>query len=191
MSTVQLADGKRASASSSSVTSIIVRLVLLFAIDAFVIWFAINLFSNEAYFFAAAVILAAVGANIIILRHDAYPLRWMLIGLVLLLLFSIYPNIFTIYVAFTNFGDGHLLAKDQAIAQIQKERYLPEGGSAYSWTAFESDDGVYALWLLDEAGTGYFALPGEPLQQLAAGEGGVGELDDDGIPKTIEGYKRL
>lgn len=191
MSMVQLADGKQPSTSSSSVSAIIVRLLLLFAIDAFAIWLTFNLFANEAFFFAAAIIIATVGANIIILRNDLYPLRWMLIGLILLLLFSIYPNLFTIFVAFTNFGDGHLLAKDQAITQIQKERFLPEGGNAYSWTAFESDDGDYALWLLDEAGTGYFALPGEPLQQLAAGEDGVGEFDDDGIPKTIAGYKRL
>lgn len=191
MSTVQLADGKDSSSASSSVTAIIVRLLLLFAIDAFAIWFTINLFSNEAYFFAAAIIVAVVSANIIILRNDLYPLRWMLIGLILLLLFSIYPNIFTIYVAFTNFGDGHLLAKDQAIAQIQKERYLPEGGSAYRWTAFEADDGGYALWLVDVDGTGFLALPGEPLQQLTAGEDGVGEFDDAGVPKTIEGYTRL
>ncbi|MCA9944415.1 MAG: ABC transporter permease subunit [Anaerolineales bacterium] len=191
MSALQLAGGKKPSAPSSSLTSILIRLVLLFAIDGFAVWFTINLFANEAYFFAAAVIFVTVMANVIILRRDMYPLRWMLIGLVMMVLFSIYPNLFTIFVAFTNFGDGHLLAKDQAIAQIQKERYLPEGGSAYRWTAFEGDDGSYALWLLDADGVGYLAVPDEPLLQAAPGEAGVGELDSNGIPTTIEGYTRL
>ncbi len=191
MSALQLDNGKKTSASSSSLVTIIARLVLLFAIDAFAIWFTLNLFANESYFFGGAIIVVTAMANIIILHRDLYPLRWMLIGLIMMMLFSIYPNLFTIFVAFTNFGDGHLLAKEQAITQITKERYLPEGGIAYQWTAFEGDDGEYALWLLDEAGVGYLAVPGEPLVQAAPGEAGVGEFDGDGIPKTIEGYKRL
>ncbi len=191
MSALQLDNGKKKSASSSSLTSIIVRLVLLFAIDTFAIWFTLNLLANEAYFFAAAIAVVTIIANVTILHRDLYPLRWMLIGLTMMILFSIYPNLFTVYVAFTNFGDGHLLAKDQAITQITKERYLPEGGSAYQWTAFEGADGEYALWLLDATGVGYLAVPGEPLLQAAPGEAGVGELDSEGIPKTIEGYKRL
>lgn len=191
MSALQVAGGKKPSAPSSSLTSILIRLVLLFAIDGFAIWFMVNLFANEAYFLAAAVIFVTVMANVVILRRDMYPLRWMLIGLVMMVLFSIYPNLFTIFVAFTNFGDGHLLAKDQAIVQIQRERYLPEGGAAFRWTAFEREDGVYALWLVDTAGVGYLALPDEPLVQLASGEAGVGELDSSGVPVTIEGYTRL
>lgn len=191
MSLVQLANGKRSSASSSSLLSIVIRLLLLFAIDAFAIWFTLNLLTNGAYFFAAAIAIVTIVTNVIILRRDMYPLRWMLVGLVMMMLFSIYPNLFTIFVAFTNFGDGHLLAKDQAITQITKERYLPEGGNAYRWTAFERGDGEYALWLLDEAGVGYLAVPGEPLLQALPGEAGVGDFDGNGIPKTIEGYTRL
>lgn len=193
MSNVQLTGGrkKRASAPSTSLVNILLRLVLLAAIDVFAVWFAINLVSDGVYFLATAVALVAFGANYIILRYDLYPLRWMLIGLIFLIMFSIYPNIFTIYIAFTNFGDGHLLTKDQAIAQIEKERYLPEGGAAYTWTAFKAGEGEYALWLQDANGIGYLAKPGEPLQQVGPGEAGIGELDDKGIPKTIEGYKRL
>ena len=192
MSFAQLINGKnKSSASSASVTSILLRLILLMAIDAFGIWLILNLYTNEAIILAVAFTLVVGAANIIILRHDAYPLRWMLIGLVLMAMFSIYPNLFTIFIAFTNFGDGHLLDKNQAIEQIVKARYLPEGGNAYDWTAFKSDEDAYALWLLDDEGVGYLALPNEPLQQHQTGEAGIGEFDDDGIPKTIEGYTRL
>jgi ABC-type sugar transport system permease subunit len=106
-------------------------------------------------------------------------------------LFTIYPILFTIWVSFTNYGEGHLVTKEQSIDQILKLKYLPETGTAYSWTAFKSPEGDYALWLKDPEGIGYLATPGELHPQPQPGELGIGELDDGGIPKTIEGYQRL
>jgi ABC-type sugar transport system permease subunit len=115
----------------------------------------------------------------------------MVVGLVLMALFTIYPIIFTIWVSFTNYGEGHLITQEQAIDQILKEKYLPETGKAYTWTAFKSPEGEYVLWLKDTDGNGYLAAPGEPLAQPQPGESGVGEFDNQGIPETIEGYSRL
>ena len=67
-------------------------------------------------------------------------------------MFTIYPIFFTIWVSFTNYGEGHLITKTQAIDQILKAKYLPETGLAYTWTAFKTPDGVYALWLEDRTG---------------------------------------
>jgi ABC-type sugar transport system permease subunit len=125
------------------------------------------------------------------LRREAYPLRWMVVGLVLMTLFTIYPILFTIWVAFTNYGEGHLITKEQAVDQILDLTYLPETGRSYTWTAFRSADGEYALWLLDAEGNGYLALPGQPLSQPQPGEAGVGPLDENGIPESIEGYQKL
>jgi len=115
----------------------------------------------------------------------------MIIGLVLMAMFTIYPIIFTVWVSFTNYGEAHLVTKEQAISQILKEKYLPTTGKAYGWTAFKSPQGDYALWLIDSEGNGYLAKQGEPLAQPKPGEMGVGPLDSKGIPETIEGYKRL
>ncbi len=76
----------------------------------------------------------------------------MAIGLSALLLFSIFPIIYTTYVAFTNYGDGHLLSRTQAINQIQAETYLPEEGKAFEWIAYRSDVGEYMLWIKDAEG---------------------------------------
>ena len=119
-----------------------------------------------------------------------YPLRWMLLGLVMMAMFAIWPIILTVFVAFTNYGDGHLLTKPQSIEQITKERFVPEGGAAYSWTGYVNDAGEYALWLQNDAGESFLAFPGTPL--IPAGEAeGIGELDEDGIPTEIAGYERL
>jgi ABC-type sugar transport system permease subunit len=167
------------------------RFAILIAVDAFTVWFLIRLFSLGYYPLAAAVIVILVFVNYVMLRQEAYPIRWMVIGLVLMGLFTIYPIVFTIWVSFTNYGEGHLVTKEQAIDQILRAKYLPETGKAYSWTAFKSPEGNYALWLQDAEGNSFLALPGQPLTQPQPGESGVGELDDRGIPDTIEGYKRL
>ena len=169
----------------------LVRLALLIAIDAAVIWFLNKLVSLGYLPVAITILIITIFVNVVLLRKEAYPLRWMVIGFVLMALFTIYPIFFTVWVSFTNYGEGHLITKEQAIEQILKLKYLPETGRAYSWTAFKSPEGGYALWLVDAEGNGYLAKPGEPLSQPQPGALGIGELDDKGIPKTIEGYQRL
>jgi len=166
-------------------------LAILIAADAIVIWFLIKLVDLGYYPFAAAVLIIALFVNVVMLRKETYPIRWMVIGLVLMALFTIYPIIFTVWVAFTNYGEGHLITKQQAVDQFERQTYLPPAGKAYSWAAYKSPEGDYVLWLKDADGNGYLAAPGEPLTQPQPGEAGIGELDDNAIPLTIEGYQRL
>jgi ABC-type sugar transport system permease subunit len=191
MTSLSSQDIPKRKTSSRPVLPVILRLFLLVAIDAAIGWFTSKLVSLGYLPFAAALLLIALVVNIVLLLRKAYPLRWMIIGLVLMGLFTIYPIFFTIWVSFTNYGEGHLVTEEQAIAQILKIKYLPEKGMAYTWTAFKTPEGNYALWLKDAQGNGFLAKPGEPLSQPKPGESGVGELDSNGIPKTIEGYQRL
>ncbi len=167
------------------------RLAIVVVIDSLVVWFILRLMALGYYPLAAAIGLIALVVNVVMLRKEAYPIRWMVVGLVLMALFTIYPIIFTVWVAFTNYGDGHLITKEQAVDQLSRQTYLPAEGKAYSWTAFKSPEGEYALWLVDEEGIGYLAKPGVPLAQPLPGELGVGEFDAGGIPQEIEGYDRL
>jgi ABC-type sugar transport system permease subunit len=166
-------------------------LALLIAFDAGVVWLLNRLIGFGYYPLAAAIVAIALFVNFVLLRRAAYPLRWMVVGLVLMAMFTIYPIIFTVWVAFTNYGEGHLITKQQAIDQILDLTYLPETGRSYAWTAYRSEAGDYALWLIDAEGQGYLAVPGQPLSQPQPGEAGVGPLDEDGIPETIAGYQRL
>ncbi len=192
MSSLQALPGRKNRLSFTvSVRSLLLRLGFLFVADAFALWFLINLVALGYYPLATAFGLLALLINVVLLRQGAYPLRWMVIGIFFMTLFAIYPILFTVWVAFTNYGDGHLLTKEQAIAQILNEKYLPETGKAFSWTAYRNEQGEYALWLIDADGTGYLAKPGEPIRPVTPGQEGVGELDDQGIPVSIEGYQRL
>jgi arabinogalactan oligomer / maltooligosaccharide transport system permease protein len=169
----------------------LLRMGIVIVVDFFVAWLLINLGSLGYYPLAAGFFIITLFVNVIVLRKEAYPLRWMVVGLVLMALFTIYPIFFTVWVSFTNYGESHLITKQQAIDQILNEKYLPPAGKAYMWTAFKSAQGDYALWLIDPAGNGYLAKPGEEVTQPKPGEAGVGALDSKGIPKTIAGYQRL
>jgi ABC-type sugar transport system permease subunit len=182
---------KTKASSPASAFPRLVRLALLIVGDTALVWFLGKLVSLGYIPLAAVALAIAIFVNIVLWRQKAYPVRWMVVGLVLMALFTIYPIFFTIWVSFTNYGEGHLITQEQAIEQILKAKYLPETGRAYTWTAFKSPEGDYALWLEDVEGNGYLAKPGAPLTQPQPGEAGIGELDDKGIPRTIEGYKRL
>ena len=166
------------------------RMVLLLAINAMALWFAFQAFGEGFFALGGAIAIITAVVNYIILVRDMYPLRWMVVGLVMMLMFSIYPIILTGIVAFTNYGDGHLLTKQQSIEQILKERYLPEGGAAFTWTGFINEADEYVLFLQNEVGEGFVAYPGRELIPTAEATD-LGELDGDGIPAGIGDYKRL
>jgi len=169
----------------------IIRFILLILFDAGAVWLIRNALINGFDQMVAVITVIAVVFTVIYLHPKAQPFRWMSFGLGFLILFTIYPIVFTIYIAFTNYGDGHLLTKEQALPLIEKQTFLPETGKSYSWTAFKSDSGEYALWLINSDGESFLAKPGEEIQPAHAGDPGIGEADSKGIPTSIEGYNRL
>ncbi len=167
------------------------RVLLLIIADAVIGWVISRFISLGYNPMVIALLVITLAVNIILVVKKAYPLRWMVVGLILMAMFTIYPILFTVWVAFTNYGEGHLITQEQALGQILQEKYLPEEGKAYRWTAYKSPDGEYVLWLIDADGNSYLAKPEQPLTQPQPGEAGLGKFDDEGIPETIEGYQRL
>jgi ABC-type sugar transport system permease subunit len=171
--------------------SLLLRIIFILVFDAGAVWFVSNTITRGFIQLAVVIGVIAVMFNLIFLIPRAYPFRWMAFGLGFLILFTVYPILFTIYVAFTNYGDGHLLTKEQALPLILKATYLPETGKSYSWTAYKSDAGEYALWLVNAEAQSFLAKPGEAITPAQPGDPGIGEADSKGIPQTIEGYQRI
>lgn len=169
----------------------VVNVVGVAALGAGVIWLVSGLMSDGLYPLASALSAVYVFLALVYLRPTFTPLRWLAVGIAIALIFTLYPILYTFYLSVTNMGSGHLMSKAQAIARLEAQLYLPEEGQTYQWAAFQSSDGSYALWLVPEEGAGLLALPGEPLEAIAPGERGVGPLDEDGFPTSIEGYVRL
>ena len=179
----------------SSFTSII-TLVIVLAVDLLLGYITYQLASMGYLPLTVVFIIIILLISAAFLVPKLSHLRWMAVGLSAWLLFSIFPILFTIYNAFTNYGDGHLITQAQAIEQISQRTYLPETSKAYSWVAYRSEDNDYLLWLKDDQGNTFIARPVESegeerVFDVVPGENGIGELDEDGAPLTIEGYTRL
>lgn len=182
---------RRPLAPADSPLNVMLRGIFVVLFDIGAVWFIIKAVGFGSVQLGIVLGIIAVLLNLIFLLPQAYPFRWMAIGLAFLILFVIYPIIFTVYIAFTNYGDGHFLTKEQAVIQIEKITYLPEAGSSYTWTAYKSEAGTYALWLVDAEGNSFLAKPGEPITPAKPGDPGIGEADSKGIPKSLEGYKLI
>ncbi len=191
MATVQLKKQNDSPFGLDGSFSSILRILVLITIDISAVWFIAQTIQLGFTPLAAVLSFVILMVNVVLLLERFSPIRWMVLGLSMMVIFVIYPILFTVYVAFTNYGDGHLVTKEQAINQIVSRTYLPEEGRAYRWTAFRSAENEYVLWLIDEAGVGRLAAPGEEIREVTPGEDGIGELDANGIPETIEGYTRL
>lgn len=149
----------------------------------------IYLFANdEVWFLVAALVAITLMVNVINLWPDMYPLQWMTPAFAIIILMVIYPLVYTVYVAFTNYGDGHILTKAQVIDRLEGTKFLPEGGRSYSWTAFTDDSGEYALWLVDVDGDAFFVTQDDPLQPVDFATAGV---EPGQIPDTYRGFERM
>lgn len=171
--------------------SMLMRYVFIGLFDAGAGWFMFSTWKLGYDQLTIVIAIITVLMNAIFLLKQAYPYRWMAVGLAFMILFTIYPILFTIYIAFTNYGDGHLLTKEQALPIIQETTYLPEAGRSFTWTAYKSDQGDYALWLVDPDGNTFLAKPEEAIVAAKPGDPGIGEADGKGIPQTIDGFTRL
>jgi len=175
---------------SATLGGMAIRLILLAIFDVLAVWLIYGLFGDGYWPLGVMISLITIFVNIVMLRAGMYPMRWMVIGLSLMALLSVYPILYTVWIAFTNYGDGHLLTQQQSIDTLERQTYLPETGAAYSWTAFQTPEGEYALWLIGPDGHSFIARPDQPLEEVTDPEQ-YGPLDENGIPLGIEGYKRL
>ena len=176
----------------STLSTLWQRIFGLVIIDAIAIWFVYSLLvlgGTFGAFLASAIIIVTIGVNVVFLREDLYPLRWLSPGLALMILLVVYPVIFTVFLSLTNYGTGHLISKEEAIAQIEQVTYVPETGMSFTYTAFNSpSDNTYLIWVQSPTGETQLLGPGIVVDPE---EIGAGPLDADGIPESIPGYQRL
>lgn len=171
--------------------SYLANLLIAGSVLVLILWLITRLMTDGLFPLASALSAIAVFVAMVYLRPRFSPYRWLGIGIALSVLFTVYPIVYTFYISVTNMGSGHLMTKAQAITRIEALQFLPEEGLTYKWTAFQSATGDYALWLQPKEGAGLLAKPGESFQAATPGSGGIGALDENGVPVSIEGYTRL
>lgn len=174
-----------------SVTDILGRLLALAFIDAIALAFAYGLVGGGLWLGAVVLLLVTAVINAAFLVDRLYPLRWMSPGLLLMMLMVVYPLLYTGYIALTNYGQGHILSKQQVIDRFENETYT--SAEALSWRAYRSPDGRFLIWLTDAQGN---QLIGDPatngLTPVDPTDPRLGPLDpEDGLPTSIGDFQKL
>jgi ABC-type sugar transport system permease subunit len=174
-----------------SVADILGRLAALSVIDAVALAFGYGLVGGGLW--PAAIVLLIITAiiNIAFLVDRLYPLRWISPGLLLLVLMVVYPLLYTGYIAFTNYGQGHILSKQQVIDRLEEDTFT--GGAALTWRAYRSPGGSFLLWLTDDQGNQLLgdATTGQ-VGPVDPADPRLGPIDpEDGLPTRIGDYDKL
>lgn len=149
-----------------SITALLLRLVGLAIIDAFAIIMANALIGNGLWPAAVVLAIVTIGINWVFIDERLYPLRWLSPGLLMMLLMVVYPLGFTIYVALTNYSDGHILSKEQVLSQFTGEYFQPENATVYTPTVYVSSDTAFLVVFTDPQGNNLAGTPTETLKPL-------------------------
>ncbi|QAY60458.1 ABC transporter permease subunit [Microbacterium protaetiae] len=178
--------GKRAAAVAEAASAgwkvWLAKIVLLGIIDALAIYAVLVLIGQGQWLVPAIVVVVAVAINIVYLVPGLLPAKYLTPGLVFLFVFQIFVVLYTIYIAFTNYGSGHISTKDDAVnALMQQSQSRVENSPTFPVKVLERDGGFY--FLTTDPDTGAFVIGGEdqPLAPVAgadaAGAPGFTTLD--------------
>jgi arabinogalactan oligomer/maltooligosaccharide transport system permease protein len=112
--------GRRAGPrSTTTTTGLVVKIVLLGLVLAIAIFAAFPLVEQEQWLGLALVVGVTALLFWIYLSPRRIPAKYLVPGTLFLLAFQVFPVLYTMSTAFTNFGDAHRGSKEQAIQAIE------------------------------------------------------------------------
>ena len=162
------------------------QIIVLGLLDGIAIWVGTALAVQTHYLTAVMIALGAAGINYVYLSKRAYPMRYLLPGLAFLFAMVVYPIGYSVYISFTNLSTGHILNKQQAIAQITDRFYTPSDAPTFSYTAFEDSSGDIALLLHGQDKTLLYYQG--TIAPIAASDPRLVDEDSDGKPDRFLSY---
>ncbi|WP_395245316.1 ABC transporter permease subunit [Agromyces sp. MMS24-K17] len=171
--------------SAPSVGAILIKVVSLGLLDALVLYAVIVLVMHGDWVTASAALLGAAVINWIYLRRGLLPAKYLAPATVFLVIFQLYVIVYSGYIAFTNYGDGHVGDKDDAIAVlISKSLTRVPDSPGYDMVVVERL-GELSFLVTDDEGQ---ALIGNELRPLEPADGAEFE---GGRAVALDGYTTL
>jgi len=142
----------------TSVLSLAVKLVLLALVDSLGVFIVLAFAQSGQTGATAFAVVVLVAINVTYFRRGGLPAKYLVPGLIFLLVFQLFVIVYTVYVSFTNFGFGHNLEKTQAVQQILINSVDRVPGSA-----------AYPVSVLSQSGKLYLLATGPNGQALLGG----------------------
>jgi arabinogalactan oligomer / maltooligosaccharide transport system permease protein len=140
-------------AGSITAGSLAIKLLVVGMIDALLVWMFIQAFVDEWWPAVGFFALAAVAVNYVYFTRGM-PMKYLLPGLLFLIVFQLFTIVLTGYSSFTNYGTGHLDDKPSAINALEIRGERPVADSAdYPAVPVESGGTVSMLVTFPEGTT--------------------------------------
>lgn len=162
----------------------LVKLALMAAVNAFGIFIILAALQQDSMGILWVMVGLLVAANWVFFARRTLALKYVFPGLVFLLIFQLFTMGYTLYVSFTNYGQGHNSTKDQAITALlqQNEVRLP-------------DSPAYPLAVVEQGGELGFAVLQEDTVEVGTAEAPLSVVDDavvtDGAITEVPGWDIL
>ena len=131
---------------------LIFKIVALSTFNALSLWTLFQLLPDRVWLGIAFVVVATIGVDVIFLTRLRWsiPFKYLAPGTLFLLLFQMYPVLYTAYISTTNLGTGHILNKQEAIdGLIRTSRRSTPSGIEFVMVPGRNDSGDIALLLSD------------------------------------------
>jgi len=134
---------------SSGTVGLIVRLVVVGLVDALLIFALASTVAAQWWLAVGFFVFALIAINVTYLTGRFLPLKFLLPGILFLIVFQLYTMTFTAFSSFTNYGTGHLDDKPAAITAIEGGSVVPvEGGREYRVVPIVRD-GTVSMLIVD------------------------------------------
>ncbi|AGZ42151.1 ABC transporter permease subunit [Actinoplanes friuliensis] len=173
-------------------TGPLLKVALLGLVAGLAVWAAFPLVAERAWPGLAVLAVATAGLFYLYLTPRHVPLKYLVPGTLFLIVFQLFPVLYTAATAFTNFSDGHRGDKQDAVVAIQTASVTRVPGSAeYALTVATTGDpatGPLTFLVTDPGTRTVSAGTAAGLEQLPSG--GV-SVNAAGRVTAAEGYTVL
>jgi arabinogalactan oligomer/maltooligosaccharide transport system permease protein len=135
----------------------LVKMLLMAIVDALGVYVVMAAWGEGSLGIMWSMVVLLIAANYVYFAKRTLPMKYILPGLLFLLVYQIYVVGYTGYVAFTNYGDGHNSDKQDAIeALLAQNEHRVEGSATYPLVVVSDGDELGFAVLVDgqvKAGT--------------------------------------
>lgn len=164
-----------------------VKIAFLAIVDAIAVFAMSALFFREDWLVLGIVAAVTLLVNVVYLNPGFLPAKYLVPGLIFLAMFQLFVIVYSLYIAFTNYGDGHNSTKEDAVAAIVLQNtQRVEGSPAYRVQVVEGPGGLGLLATSPE-GEALLGTAEEPLEPVDPGAVTL----DGGRATAVEGWTSL
>lgn len=175
-----------------SLLSVFIKVMILGSVNALALWAATILIAQKAYWLVAVLTTGCLLVDYVFLSPRAYPWRYMVPGLIFMSAMVVYPIGYTAVVAFTNYGTGHILTKEQVIANYESRATLHPDLPEYAAWFYRSDSGDFVAVLADSDGTLLVGIDGDVKELAISGlDHTIDASSENGLPGHVGKYNQL